>query len=117
MQPELRSGVLRGLSAFSILRTGLTKFQPLRMAFANQRIGIHNETYLALSNSLYPAGSRLQQHTDGSAKSNAQGYGGAAGYVDGNADDHPHSNYDIHSNTHGHTNCHTDTDNYTFPCS
>lgn len=30
-----RSGVLRGLSAFSILRTGFTKFQPMRMVFAN----------------------------------------------------------------------------------
>jgi hypothetical protein len=89
----------------------------MRIAFANQRIGIHNETYLALSNSLHPAGSRLQQHTDGSAKSNAQGHGGATGHVDCYAYDHPYANRNLHPDTYSNAHGNTDTDNYTVPCS
>lgn len=71
----------------------------------------------SLSNSLYPSGSRLQQHTDGSAKPNAQGHGGAAGLVDSYTYDYPHTNRNLHTHTYGNANGNTDTDNYTVPCS
>lgn len=87
----------------------------MRMSSAHQRIGNKHETYLAICSSLHTSTYRVQEHAHANTQPDAEGHGGPAGHVDGDANDHAHTYSHLHANAHCNTNDHANTHDHSLP--